>query len=905
LVGLLVNARQVLVAPTNQSPVVINEFLAANWTEFRDEDGDRSDWIELYNRSQQTISLAGWTLSDDPNHPEKWTFPDIDLSGQAYLVVFASNKDRKPSGPKATLHTNFKIDRTGGYLALHSSTSRRFIDAVEITYPRQERNISYGHYSDQPQAKAGGYAYFDKPTPGQSNDTPPLWGGSVAEVQFSLERGFYETPFTVTLSTTTPAATIRYTNDGSEPTATHGYTYTTALPITRTAFIRAVAFKPGHKSAPITTHSYIFPADILAQWWMTEWAQANPDQAPAVREALLNAPSLSIVTDLENYDIYYQPYEDWERPVSVELIPGAGGGTGFQVNAGITLHGHTALEKAKKSFRLFFRDIYGASKLRYPLFPDSYVTEFNTLILRGGGNRNFTGGERWRLTTTYGRDEWLRVSEEAMTGLSAHGIFVNLYLNGQYWGVYNLVERPDAAFVSTYLGGDEATWYSHNHWGSLGGDKERYQELEDLVENADFARPEIYERVKAYLDPAAFADHMILNWYAGNEDWPHNNWYIAQRNPAGQLKHFSWDGEVIWVDGAKLAWEKPLYLKRNYAKPLFDALMQNPDFRLELADRIYKHLFNGGLLTTAKSQARWLDVHHQIERAIPAEIARWGDEKEGVEPVTLTTWVAARDDVLAQMEGNSEKFITLAREAGYYPLIDPPVFNQQGGLVAAPFTLSIYSLGGTIYYTTDGSDPRLPAAGTLSPTAHPYTAPLPLTTTTQIKARVRLGDMWSALNEAVFRAEPADHHLSVTEIMYHPQNGEDYEFLELQNTGNTTINLSNMAFEGINFSFPQGKSLDPGQFVVLVRDPAAFAQRYPDVTIDGVYTGKLSNSGERLILKDITGQPRLLIDYDDQNGWPLSPDGHGDSLVIIDPGGDSNDPQNWRASPSINGSPGN
>jgi hypothetical protein len=151
-----------------------------------------------------------------------------------------------------------------------------------------------------------------------------------------------------------------------------------------------------------------------------------------------------------------------------------------------------------------------------------------------------------------------------------------------------------------------------------------------------------------------------------------------------------------------------------------------------------------------------------------------------------------------------------------------------------------------------------------------------------------------------------ESELAVTEIMYNPLGGNNYEFIELQNTGEIEMSLGNMYFDqGIDFAFPPAfPPLEPGEFVVLVRDPALFAQRYPDVTVSGVYQGKLSNKAETITLKDIEGNVVISVSYDDENGWPISPDGRGDSLVLVNLTGDPNDPLNWRASTEVYGSPG-
>jgi hypothetical protein len=315
-------------------------------------------------------------------------------------------------------------------------------------------------------------------------------------------------------------------------------------------------------------------------------------------------------------------------------------------------------------------------------------------------------------------------------------------------------------------------------------------------------------------------------------------------------------------------------------------------------------LFNDGALSKENSQARWMSINNLIEQAIIGESARWGDTRFDP-PLTQDDWFKARDDVLAQMEGNSIKLIALAREAGYYPDLEPPLFNQHGGLVSAKFRLTMTAARGTIYYTTDGIDPRGHQSGAVAPNARTYRHPLVLTTTTQIKARVLEGHTWSALHEATFRIAEPDSQLRITELMYNPTGGDDYEFIELKNTGDTTLSLANISLEGVRFTFPpNARSLAPGELVVLVRNPLAFKQRYPGVTIDGVYDGQLSNKGEKITLKYKKGNILVSLEYDDENGWPVSSDGGGDSLVFTNLNQDPSNPKNWRASPNRHGSPG-
>lgn len=930
-IGLLFSARQILFAVPckNYRPLVINEFMATNGTGLADEDGDYSDWIEIYNCSNRSVNLAGWSLTDNPNQVEKWAFPEVILGGGEYLVVFSSGKDRRSIEPGTSLHTNFRLSKGGDYLALYSPNSRRFIDAASLQYPEQFRDISFGLYGD-----GSTYGYLVAPTPGGPNDETLAREGVVAPVEFSVERGFYDAPFRLELSTATFDATIRYTTDGSEPTQDYGEIYSGPITIDTTTVVRGLAFKPNFLSSYMNAHTYIFLDDVLTQpvdppGFPNTWGNhengdpvlADYEMDPEVvsglgdldmaRSALKAIPTLSLATDVQNLDIYANTKErgeEWERPVSVELIYPDGERQGAQINAGIRIQGGVGRSTIipKHSFRLFFKGKYGATKLEYPLFPDSPEGSFDTLVLRAGMNRSYAGKIReprvhLRLAT-YTRDEWLRASQIAMSGVGSHGVFVHLYINGLYWGLYNVVERPDASFSSSYLGGEKEEWYAVNHSGPISGSGDRFAKLHELAGEGGLEDPEKYAAIKQYLDIPRFIDYIIVNFYSGNEDWALTNWYAGVQNPGGTVKYFSWDGEWTWIEGGWL-YSTPPGGRIIKTEVLFNALMQNPDFRMEFADRMYKHLFNGGALTDANSQARWIEINRPINLAIIGESARWGDVRYEP-PITREDWLKAYDDVLAQMDGNVAKWVALTREAGYYPPIDPPSFNQHGGLVRPGFELTMTAPEGTIYYTTDGSDPRLPVTGVVARTASVYGSPIVLTATTQIKARALAGDTWSALHEATFRVSDYEGPLRITEIMYNPLGGAEYEFIELKNLGDIELDLSHMSFEGITFSFPVGTVLPAGEFMVLVRNPAAFSERYPTVSIGGTYQGKLSNGGEEIVLKDSQGRVFISIPYDDENGWPVSPDGRGDSLVFVNLGGDPYDPRNWRASPDLYGAPG-
>jgi len=242
-------------------------------------------------------------------------------------------------------------------------------------------------------------------------------------------------------------------------------------------------------------------------------------------------------------------------------------------------------------------------------------------------------------------------------------------------------------------------------------------------------------------------------------------------------------------------------------------------------------------------------------------------------------------------------------------LTGPAQFNQTGGEFIPGFqlTLTHTNAGGAIYYTWDGSDPR-GLGGTNQGTE--YLGPLTLTNTTHIASRVLSGTNWSALREATFNVAGEASAIKVTEIMYNPMptstndDAGDYEFIELKNTGVTVVNLSDCSFTGIGYTFAPGTLVAPGEFIVLVSHPLAFAARYPGVPFQGVYWGGLARSGEKIRLRNSDGNNILSVEYDDDPPWPQGANGFGYSLVNLNPVGNPDDPENWRESSLVDGSPG-
>jgi hypothetical protein len=336
------------------------------------------------------------------------------------------------------------------------------------------------------------------------------------------------------------------------------------------------------------------------------------------------------------------------------------------------------------------------------------------------------------------------------------------------------------------------------------------------------------------------------------------------------------------------------------------------EFRLQVADQAHHHLFNGGVLTPESATNIFLTRAAEISRAMVGESARWGDSKTATPLTRDVHWVNAINSIMNNFFPNrTTVLLSQLRANGYYPVISAPVFSQHGGVVDPGYPLAMTSLSGTIYYTMDGTDPRL-RGGAVSSSARVYSAAVPLNESARVKSRVLDGATWSALNEATFMLRQTFTELRVTEVMYHPPtlneiDGDRYEFIELKNASSREMELSGVHFaSGVKFTFPLGTRLAAGEFAVLVKDVAAFQTKYPGVSINGVFTGNLVNSGEKIQLRHASGTNLLTFTYTDVNPWPVAADGLGFSLVpvLTAANADPADPLNWRASTMTGGSPG-
>jgi hypothetical protein len=921
----------------------------------------------------------------------------------------------------------------------------------------------------------------------------PVMSVEVAQAQavifppptFSFQRGFYTDPIQVELTSSVPGAQIRYTTNGITPSHLVGTEYTGPINISSTTALRAIAYTSASNKSAVVTHTYIYLAQVKAQpntpppGWPPIFAENydgwavdkmgnkfTPDGYPAdyemdpeiitrygtkVDQALLDLPTMSLVTDLpnlwdENYGIYFNPNDKagdpesdpdplnngWERPVSIEWFAPPQWFSDTQTVpvsvgelAGAEMHGQASRRPKntpKHTFRLSFKKQYGAGKLDFSLFDfGDPAAKFDQILLRNGGNRTWSYHDRdQRQEADYINDEWTRRVWIQMGQLGARGTYAHLYVNGLYWGVYNVTERLSDNFFQSYLGGLETDYdyiIAEEESGDvpvansgtlfqyaeivnlLGGgplptaaDAEAAEQagldglypLEPITDQVDIDNA-TYNQVAALMDLENFADYMLHTHYIGKTDWPNHNWnaYRSLRpNTDQRLKWITWDNDSGMNNEERL-YEGVASNIDYRASPswMWLRLMTNPEFRQLYMDRIQKHILQpDGALSSANCAAVYTELRNHLDPAIIGESARWGDYSRDVyarpdatPPKSLPAYlysydIPANQNMTATWPINSPFYITATANGGnphssdmkswkdvvadklavYCPLRDDnilsqyktgtiklrgplsadedtlpitvwsdalkaPVFSQLGGGVPnTNFQLSIANSQnagtGEIYYTIDGSDPRAEGGAVrqgaqLASGSGGDSATVTIGSVMKVQARVKNGSNWSPLVSYMFYPPQPWDNLVINEIHYNPftpagVDGDDYEFIELYNKGNTPLQLDDVTFtKGISYKFPYKTTMQPGQYIVLAADFAGFDHpqyghpNAPDGAPFGDYRGNLSNNGEVIELRDGTtkfdgsgGKLIASVDVDDDHlvdpGWPLLADGTGPSLEL-------------------------
>ncbi len=941
---------------------VISEFVAVGSTHL-DENLTSQDWIEIHNPNGFSINLTGYYLTDDPALLTKWVFPATTLAGGGYAVVFASDKNRAVSG--SPLHTNFKLTAAGEYLALVKPNGTTVVSAYSPTFPGQVEGFSYGRNS------SGTNGYFSPTTPGAANGPlvphlPPL---------LSPACGTFTTSIAVTITDTIPGVgnVIRYTTNGNEPTTSSTLYSGTPITISSTTHLRARVFSSlgaagavsGGVYQQLATTSNLAginsPSTFDSNLPIMVVENFGAGAIPAVTATTLQTARLSVYSPpIGNSALTATPdacfrigikrrgnsSKTWPQgQYRVELRDEAdgdlaGGLLGMPADSDWTLHGPYPDKSLIRNALIY--------DLGREIGIDAPRTRHFELFL------NLDGGD---LQSSDYAGVYVLVEKIKQGNNRTNIASLNPTDNAEPEVTGGYIIHHDEPFHIIEGGGGQPT-----NWRSLEIDEPRNptvaqknyigQYMDNFVATLGWSRwtgandagvinNNPLTGYPAFIDTDSFVNLLIMNELTRNQDSYVASDYMYKDRGGKLFKGPLWDFNLTMGIGCchnntalRTGWMLSLTFCRGGSEHSWEPdvmvpLLRDADFRQQWIDKWFR-LRRYGALTTAALNAR-IDSHATpLSAAAARHFVKWpllGSSSVGGfnSPVT-TTWTGQIDFMKTWLQDRMPWI-----DAQFPGLV---ALAPNASVVSAGAPVTMTASGGTIYYTTDGSDPRLPGGG-VSPTAVAVSSggTVTINATTTFIARTFFstwsttptgatwGATWSAPTRVTYViGSPASAaNLLVTEMNYHPSSpataaeladptfrNDDFEFIEVKNNSGGAIELSGIAFTGgIALEIMPGQVLAPGEYGVFVESIAAFRARYGNgPRVLGVYSDKLDNGGEPVRLVDFTGATIQSFTFADT--WFPTTDGAGYTLAAVSEttGADLSNPLSWTASSRLLGTPG-
>lgn len=580
-----------------------------------DRGSNEKDWIELYNGADSEISLDGWYLSDSLKEPKKHRISSLTLEPNGYAVIETTTSQANRNEGNAS----FGVSPSGETLFL-SDADGVIRDAFQTGV--QRKGMSSGRIEGDNHTRR---VFFTKKTKGAPN-SDSRYTGYTSQPMFSETALYPGGAFNLTLSCMDPNAVIRYTTNGSEPTE-KSKQYTEPIKISNNTVIRAVAFSDGLLKSEVVTFHYLFD---------------QPHQVPVVCMAIAPEDFKKVYNVKKHRDL-----EGTDRKAQFSFYE-ADGKIGTTFPADVRCKGQGTLVYSQKSFSLHLRGQYGMRQLEYPLFPDYPYTTFGALVLRNGGQEN----DRARLVDSFASRMSIGMNVEV-----ANSRPTALYINGEYYGLYELGEDLNADFLETHYGadqnlvdlvrynGDVATQGSSKDWKTL----REYAKKAKLTDDSDYA--EYLEKI----DEAYFIDYLIARTYVADSDMINQKYWRVR----GSIK---WRPLLFDLDLAMRSPKRNDVMDKYFSKNpvvsphgyksvfyVFAVLKTNKGFCEKFVDRYVEILYTQ--YDTDRLLKLLDEMIAEYETEMPRQIKRWGN------PKSMSKWQDYLNDVRTFIKGRREVMI--------------------------------------------------------------------------------------------------------------------------------------------------------------------------------------------------------------------------------------------------------
>ncbi len=548
--------------------LIISEVMPSNCGYLQQSDGEYYDWVELKNVSEGPIRLSDYALSDDPEDLQKFTLPDVTLeSGECYVVICSGYTDLTN---KKYVHAPFTLSREESWVYLSETSESGCHDHLRIY------DVPYQHSVGRSDGENGTY-YFTTPTPGTSNGSGVAFISATPQVLTA--DGVYNDVESVAVELNGDGV-LYYTTDGSVPDS-DSKEYSGPITLTKTTSLRVVSIENGKLPSDVVTAVYIINENHTL-------------------------PVFSIVADPDalfhnTKGIYTNYKQDKEVPCTLSLFEGEGG---FTIDCGVKMHGHTGLEAPKKSFKINFRGRYGADLLEYPLWGADAPQTYDSLLIRAGQDYP-TAIFREELFSSLA----LEMSDSVLAQREKFGI---LYINGEYYGIYNMKEAWTELMYAQNMGGSAENVEIVQ--APVSASHEIY-ELNQFCKNNDMTVEANYEYVASKVDIDSLIDWMILEGYSTNGDVQQNLRYIRSADTGGKWQFALYD--LDWAFYYHNAFKHVLSPHQSWQHlTLTRNIMENPTFRAKFLARCSE------VMATTLSNEHVTERIDYYENLLDPEVAR-------------------------------------------------------------------------------------------------------------------------------------------------------------------------------------------------------------------------------------------------------------------------------------------
>ena len=579
--------------------VVISEVMASNGTY---ENGHAYDWVELHNTGGKTVDLSGWHLSDSARDPEKFTFPaGTKLKKNAYLIVYCTGEELSP-GKGSVFYAPFKLSASGDDVLLTDAGGET---VEQLRFPAQWGNISWGL-----SAAGDSYGYFEEASPGKKN-AQSVYAVRAEAPSFSVKGGFYEGSVTVTCSGP-DGATVRYTTDGSTPTVKSRRFPAEGLTVKKTTPLRIKSFQDGAVSSPTVSATYFIddPLPVAVVSLVTDSSYLFGKKTGALVKGTGSVP---------NYD------KELEYPVNIEYFDENGQLVISQMGT-FTAAGHSARQNAQKSIAIYARKAWGGEYFEFNPFPHRSYGPYKSLLLRSTNSDAYSERLRDVVFSSLAEDLDLCYQDARP---------IVLFINGEYWGHYNLREKINKYMVAQWEGIDLADGNTVDAIDLLqrtgsdrfvqNGSNADWLELCEFCRTKDLNVPENLAWVEERLDIDSLFTHASYEIISGNSDITNVRMY---RVPGGRWKYLLFDVEASFGSDSDTR-TIPL---ENYIKPVsskiaafrhepLNALLAVPEMKDRFLTRFAEVLETSFLWPYVESKFSWWE--DVLEQLLPRQNKRW------------------------------------------------------------------------------------------------------------------------------------------------------------------------------------------------------------------------------------------------------------------------------------------